>query len=82
MAEHNNGILLVPAACETRSWRESVWGKCAGVLMLSERPHFCDTRGQPARANSGCTIALVAYGERNFEILINSGLGYPLREVG
>lgn len=81
MASHNNGIMLVPAACETEAFQKYVFGKAAGLLMLNRRPHFCAVDGVEARANSGCTICLVAYGEPNLDALIDSGLGTVLLEA-
>lgn len=81
MANHNNGILLVPAATETKPFAQCVWGKCSGVLFLRCRPHFCYVDGSRAKANSGCTIVLIAYGMDNFNILRQSGLGFPLIEA-
>lgn len=81
MAEHNNGIMLIPAAGETKPFADYVWGKCAGILILNKRPHFYFVDGQRAGANSGCTISLIAYGLENFEVLKNSGLGWPLLEA-
>lgn len=81
MSLHNNGIMLIPAACETKSFAEYVWGKASGILMLNRRPHFCDTSGQEAKANSGCTICLVAYGKENLRVLMNSNLGNVVREI-
>ena len=78
MAEHNNGIMLIPAACETRHFQTWVFPRASGLLMLNHRPHFHYVDGTKARANSGCTICLVAYGEQNFQILEQCGLGTPL----
>ncbi len=75
MSEHNNGIMLIPAACETYAFKKYVWGKCSGLLFLDHRPHFHYITGVKAKANSGCTICLVAYGEDNLRSLIDSGLG-------
>jgi hypothetical protein len=75
MAEHNNGIMLIPAALETDNAFKYVWGKCAGILFLEGRPHFHYINGQKAKANSGCTICLVAYGRENLNILMLSDLG-------
>src|SRR5690606_2358615 len=68
MAEHGDGVMLIPAACETQAFREFVFGVADGVLMLNRRPHFCDEQGVEAKANSGCTICLVAYGEQNGQV--------------
>jgi len=81
MANHGNGIMLIPAACETEAFRTTVLSKASGILMLNHRPHFCDVRGNPAKANSGCTICLVAYGAENLAALICSGLGSVLKVI-
>jgi hypothetical protein len=81
MAAHNNGIMLVPAACETEAFQKYVFGKASGILMLSKRPHFCDVAGNEASANSGCTICLVAYGKKNLDAPRTSGLGIILKEM-
>lgn len=78
MAEHNNGIMLIPAACETKVFQKWVFQKATGLLMLDHRPHFHYVDGTRAPANSGCTICLVGYGEHNFEVLQRCGLGTPL----
>ncbi len=80
MSEHNNGIMLIPAACETDAFKKYVFGKCSGILMLDHRPHFHYIDGTKAKANSGCTICLVAYGEDNLQALKDSGLGTVLVE--
>lgn len=81
MAQHNNGIMLVPAACETDAFKWYVWRRASGVLMLHRRPHFVGTDGVEAKANSGCTICLVAYGQENLVALMDSGLGPVLLEA-
>lgn len=80
MSEHNNGIMLIPAACETEAFYDYVWGKASGVLMLKGRPYFYRPDGTKANANSGCTICLCAYGDENLKSLIKSGLGVVVRE--
>lgn len=80
MAEHNNGIMLVPAAAETKAFSEHVWGKCAGLLFMRKRPYFYYVDGTQAKANSGCTICLVAYGAENLRALRKSDLGHVVVE--
>ena len=81
MSEHHNGILLIPANLETDVFQKYVWGESDGMCFLNTRPHFYYVTGRQAKANSGCTIVLVAYGKANFEILLNSGLGHCVREI-
>lgn len=78
MAEHNNGVMLVPAACETDAFYQYVWGKASAICFLKGRPHFYYADGRRAKANSGCTICLVAYGEDNALSLQQSRLGYTI----
>lgn len=76
MSEHNNGIMLIPAACETKAFADYVWGRCSGLLFLDRRPHYYYVDGTEAKMNSGCTMVLISYGEHNLEILRGSSLGY------
>lgn len=76
MAEHNNGIALIPARTETKMFYETIWGKAAGVLFIKGRPHFHFVDGKRASFNSGAPICLIAYGKENLDILKASGLGF------
>lgn len=75
MAEHGNGIALIPARTETAMFYETVWGLADAVLFIQGRPHFHYVNGERAPFNSGAPICLVSYGESNTEYLIRSGLG-------
>lgn len=75
MAEHGDGIMLVPAATETPAFKDHVWGAASSVLFLSKRPHFHSPDGAKAKSNSGCSICLVAYGAKNDALLETSKLG-------
>lgn len=79
MAEHGNGVMLIPAATETKAFYAYVWEMADAVLFLRGRPHFHSFDGTRAKANCGCSIALVAYGERNAVALEQSGLGFVVR---
>ncbi|MFX0183876.1 MAG: DNA N-6-adenine-methyltransferase [Candidatus Hodarchaeota archaeon] len=81
MADHNNGIMLVAARTETRSFYDYVWGRCSGVLFIKGRPHFYDGEGVPAKLNSGAPICLVAYADYNLHMLLKSNLGTVVKEV-
>lgn len=76
MAEHGNGIALIPARTETAMFYECVWGVCDAVLFIKGRPHFHFVDGRRADFNSGAPICLVAYGAANRDALIASGLGF------
>jgi hypothetical protein len=62
MADHGNGIALVPARTETRWFVSEVWDAADGVLFLHGRPHFHHPDGTRGRANSGAPICLIGYG--------------------
>lgn len=75
MAQHFDGIALVPARTETAMFYETIWGVADGVCFLKGRPHFHYVDGRRAKANSGAPIALVAYGKRNLDYLRAARLG-------
>lgn len=76
MADHGNGIALIPAATETKHFADFVWKRASSVLFLNKRPHFHRPDGSRASANSGCAIVLAGYGSSNDQILSKSGLGF------
>lgn len=78
MAEHGNGIALIPARTETVMFYETVWGAADAVLFIQGRPHFHYVDGRRAAANSGAPICLVAYGSDNVDALRASRLGVVL----
>lgn len=78
MANHANGIMLIPAATETMAFYRYVWKGATAVCFLKGRPHFHYVDGTRAKANCGCSIVLVAYGEENAVILDAAGLGKTL----
>lgn len=75
LAEHGDGVALIPARTETAMFYESVWSRADAVLFIKGRPHFHRPDGSRAEFNSGAPICLVAYGERNVRALLDSGLG-------
>ena len=75
MAEHGNGIMLIPAATETQAFFDCVWNKADAVCFVKGRPHFYYPDGTRSKANCGCSIALVAYGMDNVVKLVESNLG-------
>ncbi|MES2973420.1 MAG: DNA N-6-adenine-methyltransferase [Pseudomonadota bacterium] len=75
LAQHGDGVALIPARTETAMFYECVWGVADAVLFMRGRPHFHYVDGTRADANSGAPICLVAYGVQNVKALINSRLG-------
>lgn len=76
MADHNNGIALIPARTETAMFYESVWSRADSVCFVRGRPHFHYVDGRRAPFNSGVPICLVAYGRANTIALLDSRLGH------
>lgn len=79
LAQHGNGIALIPARTETKGFYWSVWYMADAVCFVKGRPHFHHVDGTRAAANSGAPIALAAYGKENANILIKANLGITIR---
>lgn len=75
LAEHGNGIALIPARTETATYYGEVWRKADAICFVKGRPHFYYQDGTRCPFNSGAPITLIAYGERNVFALRLSGLG-------
>lgn len=75
LADHGNGIALVFARTETKSFVRYVWGSADAVLFIEGRLVFWDADKVPAKANAGAPSCLVAYGRENVHALRVSGLG-------
>lgn len=80
MVEHENGIMLISAACETERFYKYVWGNACGVLFMDHRPYFRLPDGSKGKSNSGQTICLIAYDDANLEALYKSRLGVVVHE--
>lgn len=78
LAQHGNGVALIPARTETAMFYETVWGVADAILFIEGRPHFHAVDGTRAPFNSGAPICLVAYGISNVAALERSGLGIVL----
>jgi hypothetical protein len=75
MADHGNGIALIPARTETAMFWECVWQRADAICFMKGRPHFHYVDGRRAAANSGAPICFVAYGIANVAALNRSALG-------
>ena len=78
LADHGNGIGLVPARTETRWFVSTIWERASTILFLSKRPHFHRPTGERGRTNSGAPICLVGYGPTADTRLRLCGLGGSL----
>lgn len=74
LAEHGDGIALVFARTETAMFFDQAWGEADAMLFIRGRLHFHHVDGTRASANSGAPSVLLAYGDRNVEALLESGI--------
>lgn len=72
LKKHGNGIALIFARTETKTFHECVWGAADGILWLKGRIKFCHVNGQPAKNSGGAPSVLIAYGKDNAERLKKS----------
>ncbi|ABX17518.1 adenine methyltransferase [Burkholderia multivorans] len=79
MAEHGNGVALIPARTETATFFETVWAAAEAVCFVRGRPHFHYADGRRAPFNSGAPICLIAYGRRNAYALLDANLGHVVQ---
>ena len=78
MQQHGNGIMLIPAATETKAFYDHVWRHADAVCFIKGRPHFNRKDGRPAKYNCGTAICLVAYGKFNAVVLRKANLGWTI----
>lgn len=69
MVLHNQGTALIFARTETDLFFEAVWQRATAVLFIRGRLYFHYVDGREADANAGAPSVLVAYGERDADIL-------------
>lgn len=66
LAEHGNGIALIFARTETRSFFANVWQRASALLFIRGRLQFHMPDGSlPTHTNCGAPSVLVAYGIDN-----------------
>jgi hypothetical protein len=78
-SEHDNCIMLIPAATETKAFFKYVWERADSITFIEGRPHFYYVDGNRAPFNCGAALCLVGYGKNNTEIMDKSGLGKTIR---
>ncbi len=82
MAEHGTGTALIFARTETDLFFETVWKRATALLFFHGRLYFHHVDGTRAAANAGAPSVLIAYGERDAQILRDCGIAgqfVPLR---
>lgn len=79
LAEHGNGIALIPACTETAGFFATVWRCADAICFLEGRPHFHRADGTRGHSNSGAPIVLIAYGAENALCLMGCNLGKTIK---
>jgi len=74
LAAHGTGTAFIFARTDTEAFFASVWEAADAVLFLRGRTTFCLPDGTPARHNGGAPTVLAAYGPRDVERLMESGI--------
>jgi hypothetical protein len=73
-AEHGRGISLVSASTESTVWRELVWKKAQGILLLAGRTRFSNPDGSITTGRPLRPVCLIAWSPADREILEASTL--------
>jgi hypothetical protein len=82
LADHGNGIGLVPVQTETHTFHELVFNRADGVGFLRGRPLSVDASGKRPSSSGDMAACLVAYGIENYEVLKRANLAIvvPLKK--
>lgn len=81
LAGHNNGIALIFARTETKTFFNHVWYKAHSIFFFESRITFFTKEGRPGKWTGGAPSCLIAYGENNTEAIKKSGLKGRLVEL-
>jgi hypothetical protein len=73
LANHGNGVALIFARTETKSFFPWVWDYADGLLWLKGRLCFYTKEGNRG-GTAGAPSVLIAYGQANAECLKTCGL--------
>lgn len=79
--QHKNGIVLMAFTGETKRFKDYVWGKATGILIMDHRPYFRLPNGEKGKSNSGQTMCLISYDQENLEALFESKLGIVTNQI-
>lgn len=74
LAQHGNGIALIPARTETKGFHSHVWGVADGVFFFKGRQAFHNVDGSVANGSFGAPCCLICYGKHNVRAVLTSGI--------
>jgi len=83
MAEHGDGIMLIFARTDTKTWQRDVFPFADATLYLDGRVHFYLPSGERGKSGTAPS-ALLAYGQSNVDALRNADIAgsfYPKAEI-
>ena len=80
LAEHGDGIALVPARTCSRWFEEIAWDNASAALFLRGRIRFHRVDGTRAPSGIGTPLVLFAFGARNAQALHRCGLPWIFTE--
>ena len=69
LARHNNGIALIFARTDTKTWQQDIFPKATAILFLAGRLTFYTVKGVKGKDTAGAPSALIAYGKQAGERL-------------
>lgn len=64
MAEHGEGIMLIFARLETKTWQDIIFPTADGFLFPNRRITFCRPDGTTPKGSAGAPSAFVAWGNK------------------
>lgn len=73
-ADHGRGVSLVPSVTESNVWRDYVWTRARGILLLHGRVRFCNPDGSSTTGRPLRGIALIAWTAEDAAVLRDSSL--------
>ena len=74
LRDHNNGVALIFARTETRTFHECVWGVATAILWIKGRLTFYNVDGTRPKNTGGAPSVLIAYGSENEDRLRTCGI--------
>lgn len=82
LAQHGNGIALVPARTDCRWFHDLAWPSASAALFLRGRLRFYRVDGSPSQNTIAAPCVLFAFGDANADALRESGLRGVLVRCG
>lgn len=72
LAVHGNGIALLLNRCDSKMFQDVIFNKATAMIFLRKRIRFYRPDGTRG-GSPNCGSVLIAFGEKNAEVLMNCG---------